>query len=441
MLERFLTYCKTLGIDKGKHKVLLTVSGGIDSMVMLRLFHESGFECGIAHCNFRLRGIESDEDELFVTNRVLSLGHSFHVTHFNTRKYAEENGISIEMAARELRYQWFETIRKTFGYHFIATAHHKDDNAETVLLNQIRGTGIKGLTGISPIHQNIIRPMLFATRSEIEEYSALKKIEFRTDSSNNEIIYKRNLVRNRIIPLLKSMNASIIDTFDQNTSNIRESYMFYKTKIDETISNIINHVNGKQYMSIPRLEQTGFIHLILHEWLSQFGFTETGINNIIENLQTQSGKRFYSQTHCVVKDRTELILFEHKIENINIEIPDTSTPFPANSVFSLEIIENPDINFKTISPFTGFFDKDKLHFPLRIRQWQHGDSFIPLGMKQSKKISDVLIDAKIPLSDKNDICILEDSTGTILWIIGVRMGEFAKLSNASKNIIRISKNV
>jgi len=308
MEKHFESYIQTHHLIEKKQKLLLAVSGGVDSVVMANLFISLGYTIGFAHCNFNLRGEESNLDALFVKQLAEQFNCSFYTVSFDTKVYAHEHKLSIEMAARNLRYEWFQTIMNDYSYVLLATAHHKEDNAETLLLNIIRGTGIKGLLGIQPKHGNIIRPMLCFDKKDILDYAHNNRISFRIDQSNLEINYKRNKIRNSIYPLLKEINPSITQTINENIERFRAVHSFYTKCVFETLKNLVKAEYDCYKITIADIKDLEYKSVLLYEWLSQYGFTDDSIEQICLVLNVQSGKRFLSKNYVLFKDRTELIL-------------------------------------------------------------------------------------------------------------------------------------
>jgi tRNA(Ile)-lysidine synthase len=436
MLDNFLEFVKEKQLFEPQQKILLAISGGIDSMVLLHLFEKTGFEYGIVHCNFNLRGNESDGDEYFVRQQVLIHGVPAFFQSFETEEFARLNGISIEMAARELRYAYFEKIRSEHNYHFIATAHHLDDLVETFFLNLSRKTGIKGLSGIKEKSGKIIRPLLFADRQEIENFAHINFIDFREDSSNNEVIYQRNFLRHKILPLFYELNPSFKKNILASIENLKETEMVYSGFIQNEKSKILFEKGQDIIIEIESLLKVQFPKVLLFEILSGFNFNPSVINEIFESLDSDSGKQFFSKTHRVVKDRGHLFLTSN--ENTEdriyyIEKDDIELFEPLNL-----ILEKHKADVFTISRELNVacLDSDKLQFPLLIRKWRQGDYFQPLGMTGFKKVSDFFIDEKIPLHEKENTWIL-CSGNEIVWIIGRRIDNRFKITQETQTVFKI----
>ncbi|WP_319481566.1 tRNA lysidine(34) synthetase TilS [uncultured Draconibacterium sp.] len=436
MYDQFISNINQKQLIKSGQKVLLAISGGIDSMVLLHLFERSGFEYGIAHCNFRLRGDESDGDEAFVREQVEQHGTPVHFETFDTKEYASLKGISIEMAARELRYGFFERIRKEYEYDCIVTAHHQDDLIETFFLNLSRKTGIKGLTGIKEKKGKLIRPLLFASREDIEKYAAGNFISCREDSSNNEVVFQRNFLRHKILPLFSELNPAFKKNFMASVDNLKAAYEVYETTIDSEARRVLTEDKEQSVISIPELQNSPHPKIVLLEILSGFGFNSSVVDTVYQSLETLSGKQFFSKTHRLVKDRDALFIQEltndedrvYYIEQDDIEL---FAPFDIS-------IERFDAKDFTIIKEANIacVDMDEVEFPLLIRKWQQGDYFQPLGMTGFKKVSDFFIDRKMPLHEKENTWLL-CSGKKIVWIMGHRLDNRFKVTPSTKQVLKI----
>jgi tRNA(Ile)-lysidine synthase len=427
MLNRFLENITAKQLFEPKQKVLLAVSGGIDSMVMLYLFEKSGFDYGIVHCNFQLRGDESDQDEEFVKKQVLIHGVPSYFKRFDTEEYAQINGISIEMAARDLRYEYFEKIRVEHHYDLIATAHHSDDLIETFFLNLSRKTGIKGLTGIKDKSDKIIRPLLFASRGEIEKFASENCIEFREDSTNIEVFYHRNFLRHRILPLFSELNPSFRKNLLASIENLKDAETVYSGFFENEKQKVVESAADSQVIEIDNLKKSAHPKLLLLEILLEFNFNPAVVEEVFQSLDGDSGKQFYSKTHRLVKDREKLFisLVQEKENKIYyIEAIDLKLIEPFNIKF--EKLAGKDFKVRKEKNF-ACLDVEKLEFPLLIRKWQQGDYFQPLGMTGFKKVSDFLIDEKIPVHEKENTWLL-CSGNKIAWIMGHRIDNRFKVT-------------
>lgn len=425
MVEQLLLHIQRHQLCKTTDKILLAVSGGIDSMVMLRLFVEAGYRVGVAHCNFQLRGNDSDADEALVQKICDRHSIPFHVNHFETAAYTQEKGLSIQLAARELRYDFFERLRNLHHYHFVATAHNLNDSIETVVLNLTRGTGVKGLAGIPVKNNFIIRPLLFASRDSILEYAKEHNVEWRQDASNLEDDYQRNFLRHQVIPRLREINPNLEHTFNKTIERIAGAVGMIDKFLADFKARSCYVTDGRMVINIHDLGQFEFPQVILWELLKSNGFNYDQCVDIIH--ATQSGKEFFSATHRLTIDRDSAILttrFPHEVADILI------SENQHQSINGVHLIEIKKTNGRAeIDPDTtaAILDASKITFPLRWRKWAHGDSFQPLGMSSRKKISDFLIDLKIPNPDKENITVLE-SDGRIAWVVGMRISDEFKIT-------------
>ncbi len=429
MKEQFLNYLEGLGLNKGTaYQPLLAVSGGLDSMVMAHLFQTCGYTFGVAHVNFQLRGVESDGDEQFVKDWCEHRQISFYSVRFETNNYATENKLSIQMAARALRYRWFDEVLTKGNFHFIATAHQLNDSLESVLINLARGSGMEGMAGIAPKAGNRIRPLLFATRSDIERYAAENEIAWREDSSNLTDDYQRNFIRHHIMPQLQKLNPSLEETFRETSSKIQGDLAIFKNVLAEWIKRHV-HQDGE----ITRINKHGLLPGVgtafLWHYIRQFGFSYSQSEDILRSLSGQPGKQFISTTHKLVVDRDFLVL--NPVNQIDGEVVIESTQESAVLGSHKMLIKPVNELAPSTDPQMAIVDFDKVTFPLVWRRWKAGDLFYPLGMTHRKKISDFLIDAKISRGEKDFVTILE-SAGEIVWVVGHRIDNRFRLTPESK---------
>lgn len=434
MLNKVSKYIDDYNLFESNQKLIVGLSGGADSMALIVILIELGYNCIAAHCNFHLRGQESDDDATFVSQWCREKDIKLATIDFDTHQYAHEKKISIEMAARELRYEWFEQVRTEHQADYIAVAHHENDSVETVLINMIRGTGISGLTGIMPKNGRIVRPLLSVHRNEIEHYLRSKSIEYRTDSTNLKDIYMRNYIRLNILPMLEKLNPSIYDSIIRTSNNLAEVEKIYRSHINDDI----DRVKLGDRIEINSLRETISPKSVLFEILSPLGFTASVIDDIDKSVDSTSGKVFYSNSHRLIKDRDCFILDEIDIDKNDVHIyyidsEESDIVLPLK--MRIDIIPKSLVDIKKDKAYL-YADADLLSFPLMLRKWKHGDWFIPFGMKGKKKVSDYFADHKFSLKDKENTWILT-SGKDIVWIVGHRGDERFRVTNKTKRALII----
>lgn len=437
MIEAFQNFVKKESLITDKENVLLTVSGGIDSMVMLHLFMKSGYYFEVAHCNFGLRGTESDGDESLVKEICTENNITFFTHQFDTLKYATENKLSTQMAARELRYNWFNQLCEKHNLQLIATAHHQNDVAETMLINMTRGTGISGLHGIFPKKNNIIRPLLFANRNQIEAYAKAENIPFREDSSNKKTDYWRNKIRLEVIPKLASLNEQVIDNIYELSNRIKIDEKLLQEKLNDLKKIYVKNQKGLYYIDI-KIKQHYAAKTILFNVLNEFGFTENEVIQLAENPNISTGAIFDSKTHQLLVDRKHFVVKEKEVEVINqtIEIGKQTIHIETNLG---------TIHFETLSEYPKVFaknclylDKEKTGNEFILHTWQQGDRFKPLGMQGTKLVSDYLIDKKINQFEKEKCLVLTSkNSNQIAAVIPYQISNDFKINEDTKSILRI----
>jgi tRNA(Ile)-lysidine synthase len=437
MVEQFLKFIHEENLFHSSQRILAAVSGGADSMLMLHLLANSGFPVAVAHCNFGLRGYESDSDEQFVSDYCDKHNLAFYVKHFKTQDYALEKGISIEMAARDLRYAWFHELLIKHGLDLLATAHHQDDMIETFLINLSRGSGIKGLSGIQPKSGRIIRPMLFTNRAEILDYCSRLKIEYRTDSSNLETVYKRNLIRQEILPLLEEVNPAFRKNALKTIGALHETEQLFQQRISEIRAFVYSEDDQGVMIHIEKLLAFSPLRTILFELIREFGFQIERVEDIIDSLSKESGRKFFSDEYRLIKDREYLLISPFITKSSQVFYLDEDCikiNYPVH--LSLEKLNRTaDFRFSTHHHVVDL-DLDKLVFPLILRHWQEGEYFQPLGMTGMKKLSDFFIDEKYSIPDKENAWILASGSQAV-WIVGKRLDDRFKITSKTKNILRI----
>jgi len=431
--DKFLKHLEVLELQPDRDRLLLAISGGLDSMVMLHLFQSCGYSFSVAHVNFQLRGEESDGDEQFVKNWCAVRTIPFFVQRFETNNYAIERKLSIQMAARELRYQWFDELCKKEGYSYVATAHHLNDSLETVLINWVRGTGIEGMAGISAKIKNRVRPLLFASRHEIENFAADENIAWREDHSNSTDDYQRNFIRHQVIPVLKKINPSLEDTFIETVSKVRSELAILHRDIEEW-----KKQSWVKEGEITRIRKDGLVAsegaARLWHGLKPFGFGFAQCEDILRAMHGQSGKFFLSGSHKLVIDRDFLVITPNRIlvEDVIIQSSQKSAILGS---YEMRLNYTSDLNLPS-NPEIFTLDADRLNFPLIWRKWQPGDYFFPLGMTHRKKISDFLIDSKVSVGEKDFVTVLE-SSGEIVCIVGYRLDNRYKLTAKTKSALSL----
>lgn len=441
MLTEFINYISENKMLDSGARVLLTVSGGIDSMVMTDLFLKAGYETGMAHCNFSLRGKDSDMDEELVRKFAEQNNLPFYSVKFSTKEFAKRENLSIQMAARQLRYGWFEQIRLDNGYDMIAVAHNENDNIETLLINLVRGTGISGLTGMRPVSKKIIRPLLFASRSEIVQYSNKYNISFREDRSNADTKYTRNKIRHLIIPVLKKINPALEKTLSETIGRLRETDELVDRFISEIRENISESDGVTITFDVIKLEKYLNEKSVLYELFRPFGLSGAQTADLMNIICGKTGGQLYTASHRILKNRNKIILSpKDKVTDCQYIIYNKADMENIPFIVSANTQE---IKHGFVIPedkLTACLDENEIDYPLIIRRWKNGDYFYPLGMKNRKKISDFLIDIKKSLLEKEKINVLV-SGGRIAWVIGERIDSRFMIKASTKMVLIIkSKN-
>ncbi|GGM82502.1 tRNA(Ile)-lysidine synthase [Dyadobacter beijingensis] len=440
MLDSFLTFINQHTPDLKQQPTLLAVSGGIDSVVMLHLFHNLRLPAGVAHCNFGLRGADSDGDEAFVRALAERFGFPFFVTRPDVKSYAKTRSVSTQMAARDLRYEWFEEIRKESGYEWVATAHHANDSLETLLLNLARGTGLPGLCGIAPVNGRLIRPLLYANRAEVGQYAVDHHIDWREDITNASDDYDRNKVRHHIVPVLAELNPSLETTFNASAERLRAANALLDVYLQEWKTRVVESNGGIIRIPIHEIRDKSEPAYRLWTILQNYGFQYSQMRGVVTALSGISGKTFLSPTHTLLIDREYLSLKEG------------TKPFSPDELIIHEqegIFEWQGAKFSfqksafteppPFSPTTIAVDAGLLTFPLTLRTWQEGDIFQPFGMGgKHKKVSDLLIDRKADRFEKGRTGILLNGNGEIVWVAGIRADERFRITENTADILIIT---
>ena len=433
MLTNFKNHISnTFPALKGK-KILIACSGGLDSVVLSRLFKELNYDISLAHCNFSLRGKESDEDEKFVILLADKLSIPIFNKKFNTKAYKIKHKLSTQVAARQLRYQWFEEVCTEHSFDYLATAHHLDDDLETFLINLSRGTGLRGLIGIPLINDKIIRPFLNFPRADILQYAKEKNSPWREDSSNQTSDYLRNKLRIEVIPRLKEVDHNLLNGFHQTQKYLNDSMALVNDYMALIKNLVVDETEDGFEIDVLKLQDLPNTNALLYELLAPFGFTAW--DDISDLLTAQSGKQIFSESHRILKNRKSLLLVEnsfvHNEETYTIKESDTGIDTPIN--LKIEQVDKTS----DYTPSIVYLDLQKLNFPLQLRKWREGDSFYPFGMKGKKKLSKFFKDEKLSLVAKEKTWVLT-SENHIVWIVGMRSDHRFKVENQTKKILKIT---
>ena len=407
-------------------------------MALIHLFKMAEVECAIAHCNFQLRGAESIADEEFVRSLAASLEIPVYVKRMEVEAHARDRQMSHQMAARELRYAWFESLRKEHGFHAVATAHNLNDSVETFFINLSRGTGLRGLTGIPVINGSVIRPLLFASRNEIVAFCEREHIHYREDSTNRETKYRRNKIRHDVIPIMQAVQPAFTEVMESNMQRLSDAEAIFRSAIEQVRSSLFEEGPQSVIVEIEQLRALTPLQTWLYELFSPYGFTRMQIEGIVQMMDASPGKQSISTTHKLHKDRDTLILTQTTPERFDrfyldrAEQP-SNLPFPMD----VEILKRDQLESIPADPTVACLDLDQLDFPLTIRHWLHGDYFHPLGMDGVKKLSDFFIDQKIPGPEKERTWILA-SGKKIVWIMGHRIDHRYRITDTTRKVLKLS---
>lgn len=435
--ERFIKFINEHHLFTPKDKLLLAVSGGVDSVVLCELCKRAGYDFAIAHCNFKLRGNDSGRDEQFVKQLAEKYAVPFYVTAFDTNAAAKATKKSIEETARNLRYEWFEEIRSKNNYVFIATAHHANDNIETVLMNFFRGTGIKGLHGILPKQNKIVRPLLFAKKEALTSFAAANKLAFVTDYTNDQNDFTRNYFRNELIPAVKKVFPAADDNLLNNITRLGEAEQLYNDAINTNKKKLLEVKGNEVHIPVLKLQQTKPLQTVLFEIIKDYGFTSNQTVEVAALLQSESGKYVQSSAHRIIRNRKWLIISPNKTDeaaNILIEESDKTIAFELGL---LQIEKHSELSTINHQLSTAQLDAAEVKFPLLLRKWKQGDYFYPLGMQKKKKLSRFFIDQKLSLTDKEKVWVLE-SNKKIVWVIGLRIDDRFKITANTREVLQIN---
>ena len=444
LLEAFRKYIADNDLATHDDRILLTVSGGVDSMVMLSLFTRSGYRVGVAHCNFQLRGAESDEDEVLVEEEARKYGVEFYNKRFETAAEMEHTGESMEMAARRLRYAWFDALSREHGYTVVAIAHHADDSIETFFINLLRGTGLRGLTGISTQVGRIVRPLMFASRKEILEYAVQNHIPFREDSSNRSTKYLRNKIRLGLIPRIREINPKFTELMRKNLGRLTDAQLFINHGIERIRDEAVTSEEGIDTIYPDRIDPAFPRGFVIYELLSSsYGFKGDVVDSLCRALdEGATGRKFYARDRMAVIDRGRIVVSPIAPDDDCL----TTVPqgalrsYCGNAVLFYEYCPIDDIRTFGVPEHIAQVDADKLRFPLTLRRWHEGDWFIPYGMTGRKKVSDYLIDTKVSTPEKQRQFVLL-SGDEIVWLVGRRIDDRYRLTRDTENVLRITKEI
>jgi tRNA(Ile)-lysidine synthase len=459
LLHQFKEYIAANNLFQPKDKLLLAVSGGVDSVVLCELCHRAGYDFVIAHCNFQLRGEESERDEAFVKTLGEKYGVELLVKKFDTNKIASAEKKSIETAARDLRYEWFyeiignkqdaignmqepkDEMHKTdhrsliTGNCYILTAHHADDNIETAVMNFFRGTGIAGIRGILPKQGKIIRPMLFAGRKELEDFVNENKLMFVTDSTNLENDYTRNFFRNKILPQVAEVYPDVSKNVLNNINRFTETEQLYQQAIDHHKKKLIEKKGNEFHIPVLKLGKISPLQTVLYEIIKDFNFSSHQTTDAIALLKSDTGKYIQSATHRIIKNRNWLIITPNETDaaqNILIEAEDEKVIF-ANGEMKMKRMPRAQHKMQA-SPLFAQLDANDIEFPLLLRKWKQGDYFYPLGMDKKKKLSRFFIDQKLSLPEKENVWIVEMNK-KIIWVVGMRIDNRFKTTSSTMQVL------
>ncbi|WP_455096318.1 tRNA lysidine(34) synthetase TilS [Prevotella koreensis] len=441
MLKKIAHFIASNNLLVKEKKYLIALSGGADSVCLLLVLDKLGYNIEAVHCNFNLRGDESLRDEQFCIELCEKRNIKIHLAHFDTNSYALLHKTSIEMAARNLRYSFFENLRHDIGADGVCVAHHQNDCAETLIMNLIRGTGIKGLAGIMPKRDSIIRPLLCVSRDEIEDFLTKESQDYVTDSTNLDDFCVRNSIRLNIIPMMEKINPSVVQNIVRTAMRMNEANKVFNESIEASSSKVSDLIDGSLYIDIRALKKEPSPEYTLFNILKNYRFNPEQIESIGYNLDFPTGTRFLSDTHQLVFDREKMIVTKIENNRISLKIPEHGK-YIINDVKSIRIekvIVNKEFNISKDN-FTATLDSANVKFPLLLRNVEKGDRFFPFGMKGSKLVSKYMTDKRFSLIDKQKQMVIEDASGNIIWLVGERTDERFKITNKTTYALVISIN-
>jgi len=442
--DAFERYVAQNGLFRCGDRILLTVSGGVDSMVMLSLFARSGYRVGVAHCNFCLRGAESDEDEVLVAEQARKYGVECYNRRFDTLGEMERTGESMEMVARRLRYAWFEELCREHGYTAVAVAHHADDSIETFFINLLRGTGLRGLTGISTRIGRIVRPLMFASRKEILEYAVQNRIPFREDSSNRSTKYLRNKIRLGLIPRIREINPKFTSLMQRNLARLTDAQLFIDRAVERIRSEAVVRQGDTETILLERIDPAFPRGFVIYELLnSAYGFKGDVIDALCRALDRgATGRRFYARDRVAWIDRGRIVVEPVSDDDaceVKVEYG-AQRSYCGNAALYYEYLDIDDVNEYGVPEQCALLDAGLLRFPLTLRRWREGDAFVPFGMTGRKKVSDFLTDAKVPAAGRRRQFVLL-SGDEIVWLVGRRIDDRYRLTARSGQVLRITREI
>lgn len=413
-------------------------------MVLMSLCVNSGYTVGVAHCNFCLRGRESDEDEILVQEHARKYGIECHNRRFDTVGEMERTGESMEMAARRLRYTWFAELCEEHGYTVIAVAHHIDDSIETFFINLMRGTGLRGLTGIHQQVGRVVRPLMFASRKEILDYALHKHIPYREDSSNKTTKYLRNKIRLGLTPRIREINPRFPFIMSRNIERLMAAQRFIDGAIDHIYAEAVSDEDGIYTIRMEHISNADSREFVIYEILSsRFGFKGDVVDGLCRALQSDTtGRRFYSRSHVAYVDRGNIVVTRISDEdNCQVSVQQgQQRAYCGNSVLYFEIVDVDSLPSYNVADNVALLDADRVTFPLTLRRWSEGDTFIPFGMTGRKKVSDFLIDGKVSMAEKNRQFVLISGT-EIAWLAGRRIADPFRITDSTERVLRITKEI
>lgn len=433
-VDRFVDFIEQNKLFEPTTPVLAAVSGGMDSVLMAHLLKAAGFNFGIAHCNFLLRGDAANADQEFTRKLAADLGVNFHTTNFDTARYAADSKISIQMAARELRYQWFAQVCQTAGYDAISLAHHQNDTIETILLNLTRGTGIAGLHGILPKNGNLRRPLLFLKKEEVAQIVSKNNLAYVEDASNASVKYARNKIRHEVVPVLKELNPNLEETFNRNLQHFRELEQLLDEQVAAARLALLTCKDNEVHIPIEGIQQLSPKRLLLIKLLEPYGFLDNVVDNLLTALHKHPGRIFESSRFTLVVDRVNMIITERgRAEATVVQIAEGEHTVNYGN-FKLTVLHDDSALIIRDNPMAVSVDADQLIYPLVLRGWQQGDQFYPLGMKTRQKLSDFFVHQKIPLHQKHLVPVLVNGNGEIIWLGGYRLDNRYRVSDKTKKV-------